>query len=285
MNYFWRTLSIVSLAIIALLFLKLKTSEQENHQLSEKQTALVGQIAAMNGKLGKSASVDGKPGDKLVTEAATVHKVEPSAELASWQRKYAPIRHTNLLRIVWIRYHEAIAKLNLPRTEQMQLLNLLLARDEGGYDAADAARSAGISDPQEIKQAVAAAKNSVSGEIATLIGSSGLESVDNSVALKSQETGIELNVGAQLAMDGIPLTPDQEAGLAQIYADVYKQNPTSSGHDFYDAASQIIEHQADTEASVLNKASAFLTPEQVADLKNYIGWSSQRSKLTAEMPK
>jgi len=142
-----------------------------------------------------------------------------------------------------------MAKLNLTHEKQVQLLDLLRDREEGWFDAKEAAISLGIGDPQELNQALAAARNSMSEKIAALI------------------------------MDGIPLTPEQETGLAQICADVSKQFPTGS------TSGSNPQQSANSEAAVLEKAAAILTPDQMADLKVYIDWSNQRATILADRPR
>ena len=268
-----------SLILVALLSFRLVRSKLENDQLTEKQKTLAGQIAAVSKRPVKRDSAETKSAGKQKTESSGDNKLAPSLEADSWRKRREAFRHRDVLRVAWFRYHEAMAKLNLTHEKQVQLLDLLRDREEGWFDAKEAAISLGIGDPQEINQALAAARNSMSEKIAALIGDSGLETLDSSLVLKAQEGAISGGVGADLAMDGIPLTPEQETGLAQICADVSKQFPTGS------TSGSNPQQSANSEAAVLEKAAAILTPDQMADLKVYIDWSNQRATILADRPR
>jgi hypothetical protein len=282
-----------SLALIALLSSKLWDGREENLRLAEEKKALIGRIAEMNRRFIESDTSLTKSSGERMPELDAEIKRERDASVADWQKKYAPFRHRDLLRIIWIRYHEAIALLNLPRDEHAQLLELLCEREETSLDAMDVARAAGITDPKEIKKATDAARSAVSEEIDGLIGAPALESLEDSVALKTQEIAIDRNVGVDLAMGGIALTQDQETGLAQIYVDLSKKaaaaslsasNPASS-----DISSQppsvVVQRQSEDDAYVLGRAAAILTPEQMVVLKSYLDWSNQRTLVSLEIPK
>jgi hypothetical protein len=279
MKQYWETLFFSSLIVVALLLFQLTRSELNNKQLAKKQRALVGQIAVMSKEPVRPDSAGGKSGDRQYAESNGALKSLANAETDSWRKRREPFLQGNALRVAWTRYHEAIAKLNLPHDKQAQLLSVLRDREESWIDAKEAATSLGIGDPQEFRQALAAARISMNDKIVALVGDSGLDMLDNSAASMTQETIISGGVGADLAMDGIPLTPEQETGLAQVFADVSKQFPKASAYE------SIIQQRADGEFAVLDKAAAILTADQMADLKSYIEWANQRAIVLAERPR
>lgn len=274
MSDLWKTLFLASLILSALLLFQLKRSEKEHYRLTEGQRALEDQLETIGSMSVKTESSEAKAGDKQKTESDAARKAEYDVLMSAWQKKFAQFSHRQNLRNVWTWYHEAIAKLNLPHDKQMRLLNLLRAREEAGYDASEAANSIGITDSHEINQAIISAKNTATEEMTALVGSAAIESIDNSPDLKGQEQRIDRSVGADLAIDGIPLTQEQETGLAQIYETVSKQYPINS-----DDGSNNPQQRANSGAAVLEKAAAILTPEQMTDLKNYIDWSNQQASF------
>lgn len=286
MNRLRKTLFAGAVILAAVLVFRLMGVTRENRQLAERQRTLVGRNAAAGGKPGTPGSPGSDPGAGPGPGSAAAGSartgVGPDAEAR--RRRYDEFRHRDIIRVAWIRYHEAIAKLNLPHEKQAQLLELLRDREEGWFDAKEAALPVGMMDnPLELKQALADARNTLSGKIASLIGDSGLEALDTALALKAQQTEIEGGVGADLAMDGFPLTPEQETALAQIYTDVSRQTPVRSAEGS-DPAAPGMPVQQDGEAAVLERASAILTPEQMGGLKAYIDWSGQRAKVLSERP-
>jgi hypothetical protein len=284
MKHLWEGLLVASLAVIGLLSFRLMRSEQENRRLTQTQKALVVQVEAMGRRLPKADSADARSAERQASDAEAARKAEHDALVAAWQKRYAEFRHKDMLRFTWFRYHDVLAKMNLPRDKQAQVLDLLCARTEAGNDAREAAAAAGITDASEYDRVVAAANAEVGKDIAGVVGDSGLEALDNSQAVNMQVMGIERSVGADLAMDGIPLTPDQESALAQIYVDVSKQYSTSS-YDGFHGTSDMTRPQPDGEALVISRASAILSPEQMAGLKSYLDFAGQRSKVLAEAPK
>jgi hypothetical protein len=279
MNKPWKKLSLASLIVCALLLYELRRSEKDHNRLTEEQSALENQIAAIGKGLVKAEPSEGKAGDEQKAESDATRKAAYGALLAAWQKKYAEFSHRDNLRDVWTSYHEGISKLNLPRDKQIQLLNLLRAREEAGYDAREVANSMGVTDAGEMNRAAANAKAAGTEEITALIGSSDLKLLEDSLEMKTQESQIARGVGADLAMDGIPLTPEQQTRLAQIYADLSKQFTTSSAEGEIPLLSEIQKQQADKETIILEKAAAFLGSEQMADLRNYIDWSNQQAQF------
>lgn len=83
-------------------------------------------------------------------------------------------------------------------------------------------------------------------------------------------------------MDGIPLTPEQKTGVAQIYDDVSKQMPAAPAEGSDPSIPEMLKQQAERESAILGSAAAILTPEQLAVLKSSIEWSNERARFYAE---
>ena len=286
MNHLWKALFLASLAVIGLLSFRLAEGKRESRLMAERQDALKGQIALLSERRASPAPAPAEAafGERQVPESEIVRKPDRNPLVTAWQRRFAEFRHRDMLRYAWFRYHEAVARLNLPRDKQAQLLELLRAREEAANDARDAANAAGITDYQEIDRAATVARNEVAREIAGLVGESGLESLDNFQAMSMQVMGIDRSVGADLGMEGIPLTRDQETELAQVYVDVAKQFSTSSFDGFH-GPSDMAKQQADSQSLILSRAEAILAPDQLAALKAYFEYANQRAKLLDEAPK
>ncbi len=250
--------------------------------MAEKQRVLIEQMEAM-------ARTPEKPDNARMVKSSsdvTARRLEPNIARADLADKLAEIQHRYLLRNVWSKYHDGIAALNLPREKQIQLLNLLRARSEAINDAADAARKSGMTDLKEISGAADAAANSVNEEITALIGAPGLESLNGSLAIKDQRMQVVSNVGADMAIDGVPLAPNQETALAQLYLDVHKQFPGDTSV-LWDTRpiEEVIRQQDQIDAAIIEKAGSILTSEQMKDLKASIDMASQRMRLLAELNK
>jgi len=141
----------------------------------------------------------------------------------------------------------------------------------------------GVKDARASKTAENRAADSVNEEITALIGTSGLESLNDSLELKQRRVQVEGNVGAEMAMDGVPLTPDQETALVRVYADLPKQFPGDTSLPWDNRPiEEVIREQDQIDAVIIEKASKILTPEQMVDLKTSIDMASQRLRVYAE---
>lgn len=183
MKHLWEALTVAALALSAFLFIELRRGEREHDRMVGEQKAWGGQRSVPDSKAPM-------PGGKPPAAPESARTAEEDARMAAWQKSWAEFSHRQSLRDVWGWYHEAIAKLNLPHDRQLQLLELLRQREEAGYDATEAANAVGMTDARGMGHAVADARNAVAGEIASLVGSSGLEALDASLALKGAEQAI-----------------------------------------------------------------------------------------------
>jgi hypothetical protein len=275
------TLLLGALGVIACLSLNLNKSKTENLLMAERQQKTL--IALIEARMPNKAD------NTVVVKSGSddaARKSDPKIVRPDLTEKLAKIQHRYLLRNVWNTYHDGIAALNLPRETQVQLLNLLRARSEAINDAADAARKTGITDLKEISGAADMAANAVNVEITALIGAHGLESLNDTLAIKDQRMQVDRNVGADMAMDGVPLAPNQETALAQLYVDVYKQFPGDTSV-LWDTRpiEEVIRQQDQIDAAIIEKAAPILTSEQMTDLKASIDMASQRMRLSVELNK
>jgi hypothetical protein len=182
---------------------------------------------------------------------------------------YAPLLRKQLLRNIRRTYLGGLAKLNLPREQRIKLEDLLLAREQASADAAAAAANFGISDSREAAAASFAAQNEVSKEIQDLIGASGVAVLDQASSLYAQKTILETGVGVDLQADGIPLTSEQENDLALL---IYNTSRSDTNPNYQSLAAQPIDPQTGLSAidlSILDQASQFLSPSQIAILREY----------------
>jgi len=267
-----------ALGAIGYLSLSLSKSRTENAQLAEKQQVLIERMETVAGlmKLDKAVAVK-SGGDEVVGKLGSNVIVSDRTE------KLAKFIHRDKLRFAWSRYHEGIAALNLPQEKQVQLLGLLRAREEAMDDARKVAWEMGVKDARASKTAENRAADSVNEEITALIGTSGLESLNDSLELKQRRVQVEGNVGAEMAMDGVPLTPDQETALVRVYADLPKQFPGDTSLPWDNRPiEEVIREQDQIDAVIIEKASKILTPEQMVDLKTSIDMASQRLRVYAE---
>lgn len=283
-NIILLTLLLGALGGLGYLSLRLDESEAENHRMAERQKELIARMEARAGTHRKpgSAVVMGPDGEAAANDGA--RKPEPNIGPSDSMERFAKFMHKSQLRLAWNQYHDAIAALNLPRETQLQLLNLLRARNEAMSDARDAAWKAGITDPFRAKSAEDTAANSVNEEITALIGAPGLESLNDSLELKNRRMQVERGVGADMAMDGIPLAPAQASALAQIYVDVTKRLPGDNSAPWDTRPAEVVLREQDqVDEAIMEKAALVLTPDQMADLKASIDMESQSRRLAVEL--
>jgi hypothetical protein len=278
-NIILSTLLLGALGGLGYLSLRLSRSRAENAQLAERQRVLIQQMEAISGTLKKQANAVGvKSGGNEVAGETGSNVIVPDRT-----EKLAKFIHRYKLRYVWSRYHDGIAALNLPREKQVQLLDLLRAREEAMDDARKVSWEMGVKDAKVSKAAENRAADSVNEEITTLIGSAGLDSLNDSLELKQRRMQVQGGVGAEMAMDGVPLTLDQETALARVYADLPKQFPGDPSLPWDNRPiEEVIREQEQIDAVVIEKASKILTPQQTVDLKASIDMESERLRVYAE---
>jgi hypothetical protein len=181
---------------------------------------------------------------------------------------YDALRHHANLRNTWIKYHVAIARLELSLDGQKRLINLLCARVEAVNDAHEAAVSLGVGNQQDIRQSLSDAYKSITSEIRGMIGDAGTQSLDEDIQMDGTVAVYMSTVGADLGLDGVPMTEDQEIALGQIYFRVL-HTPLKTAPDKY---SQLpVDPQtglSEVDQNILDRASRILSLQQLASLRN-----------------
>jgi hypothetical protein len=257
--------------------------EAENRRLVEHEAQLQGKITVLEKELATAEAKASASSKVEKAPDANVGKPEDNKAWVAWRRRFSLFQHKTNLRSVWYTYHDAIARLNLPPEKQAALLNLLAARMEAPMDAVMAAQAQGITDPHEVAAARDQAKEEVTGELVDLIGQSDLDGLTNAQALRGSQDLISRNVGADFEMGGVPLSQDQQAGLAQVFVDADKQFPPIN--TMFPAPPAALAQLVDKDALMLDKASSVLTPEQMGIFKDYLNWNDQRMKVMVDSPK
>jgi hypothetical protein len=258
---------------------KAEEAKKNNQLLVANQAALTREIVVLRRQLAEAES-RAPDADKAVRTVQATPKKAESKAWQDWQRRYSGFNHKSLMRSTWYRFHDVVAKLNLPPDKQVQLLDLMTTKWEATIDARDAANSQGITDPKEIDAASKLAADDVDAEIAALIGQQKLDELAHGQDLTVQKSGIERTFGTDLQMGGVPLSPDQEAAMAEVYLDNSKPSTFSEPSPAANLA-----HQQQTDAATLEKASLILNPEQMSILRDYLSWNEERAKVLADQPK
>jgi len=171
--------------------------------------------------------------------------------------KYAPLWQQDQLRNIQRMYGAAIAALKLPPDQEAKLRSLLMDQAESAADARQAAAAAGLSRGEGARASVQASEE-VGGEIKALIGDDGYAALQTGSRLANETSNINYGVGADLAANGVPLTPDQTGQLAKLYADV-RPGPFNPNGDPAALSSR--------DQQVLDHAANFLSAPQVAAMK------------------
>lgn len=110
-------------------------------------------------------------------------------------------------------FGDAFTALNLPPDKLVRLKELLLARREATGDAADAARTAGLT-PVELREAVKQASSVWTNEIKGLVGENGYALLDRSEKAFPMKPIVESAFVVDLKAAGIPPSAEQFTNLA-----------------------------------------------------------------------
>ncbi|HZZ19607.1 MAG TPA: hypothetical protein VFE25_09565 [Opitutaceae bacterium] len=278
----WIGLGLVLLAACAASYWlsgKAEKATSDNQALVEKQVVLNREIVVLKRKLAEAESKGSEVEKVAKTEQPNAKKPENPA-LQEWQHRFSKFNHRSMLRSTWYRYHDVIAKLNLPTDKQAQLVALMTTKWEATVDANDAANSQGITDQKEIDAASKQAADEVNTEIVGLIGQANDNELQHGEDLVNPKGVIERNIGPDFQMGGVPLSADQENAVAEIYLDGQKHQPPADPNP----AVNLLRLQQ-TDAAYLEKASSVLSPEQMTILKDYFSWNEERAKTLSEVPK
>ncbi len=125
-------------------------------------------------------------------------------------------------------YGDAITRLNLDSTTTNNALVLLAERYQVQMDTGVAARKAGITDPEKIKQLAAQELAKMDTEIKNTLGPELYRSLEDEVQVGQQQRMLELGFGRELTLMGQHLTPEQSHALAQAVWSVKSTGPNGS---------------------------------------------------------
>jgi hypothetical protein len=251
----------------------------DNQALVANQAVLNSEIVVLKRKLAEAElrNPETNQGPKVAEPGP---KKKENAAMQTWQLHLSKFTHKTMIRSTWYRYHDIIAKLDLPPDKQARLVDLLTTKWEAAMDARDAAGTQGITDPKELDAASKQAETEVDTEIVGLIGQPKDDELQHGQDLAGPKMFLERNIGSDFQMGGVPLSPDQENAMAEIYLNLQKQpQPTDQN-----PAVNMVQMQQ-TDATTLDKASSVLSPEQMTILKDYMSWNEERVKVVADQPK
>lgn len=277
-------LLVLMAAVCAILGRKVEESETRNTALVTRQAALTTEVALLRRQLAEAQV--GFPQAIPAAKAPEAQKNAP--ENPAWslfRHNFAPFRHRMMLRNFWYKYHEAIAKFNLAPDQQAHLLDLMVSKNETYMDALDAANAQGVTDPKFVQAASKQATDDINSEIAELLGPDGLVELNRAQDLRYQQDFIRTNVGADFQMGGVPLTSDQEAGMAQVMLDVSTKFGTPNQNFFLMGMPADPSSLSDADTAVQRAASQILSPQQMSVLNAYLQWNDQRIKVAVSAPK
>jgi hypothetical protein len=270
-------------AICTFLGQKVRESESQNTVLVTKQAALSTEVALLRKQLAEAQA--GVSQTIPAPKAPEAQKKVPETTGWSQWRSFAPFRHKMMLRNFWYRYHEAIAKLNLAPDQQAHLLDLMVSKNETYMDAADASNAQGLTDQKFVQAASKQAIDEINSEIAEMLGPDGLADLNHAQDLRYQQDFIKANVGADFQMGGVPLTSDQEVGMAQVMLDVSKKFGIPNQNFFLMGIPADASSLPDADTAVQQAASQILSPQQMTVLNAYLQWNDQRIKVAISAPK
>ncbi len=176
--------------------------------------------------------------------------------------------HRVYLRNAWRNYHEVVSSLGLSPENEIKLINLLCAQDERAIGVARNAAS--TTEPSQLKAWAASvdlAHSSVSAEIRELLGDNAFEILEKAKQFQYHELAVDNTFAVDLALDGVPLTPDQRTAMVHIYDDTVtaprKTIPDERGQLPVDPQTGFSE----TDEMLLDHASTVLSPAQMQSLR------------------
>lgn len=263
---------------------KVRISETEKTALIARQAVLSEEVSSLRKQLAEAQA-------SISQSNPTIKPTEPQKSppdnpaWALWRRNFAPFRHRMMLRNFWYRYHEAISKFNLPPDQQAHLLDLMVSKNETYMDSLDAANAQGLTDQKLVQAAAKQATDDINSEISEILGPEGLAELNRAQDLRGQQDFVKSNVGADFQMDGVPLTSNQEEGMAQVMLDVSKKFGTGNQNFFLMGLPADVNSMPDADSTVMDGASQILNPQQMSVLKAYLQWNDQRVKVASAAPK
>lgn len=175
--------------------------------------------------------------------------------------------HREVLRAVWGKYHETIGGFDLTNAQRTRLMDLLIARQEADFDVHQVSIKLGATSDNEISKATLESRRSFDSEIKELTGEAGVQALHRAELVANLKINLHGSVAADLAVEGVPLTPGQETALTQIYADAYEQSRAASGS----ASETPVEPSSalsDMNLRILGHASQVISPRQITVLRD-----------------
>ncbi len=245
--------------------------QQSRRQVTEFQQKL----AAAN-DAAKKAEEELSAQDRAATTrtaAPATANVARAARMLDLQRDpaYQALEKKQLRRFMLRQYGDALASLNLPPDQLAQLKDLMASRVFSGGDP----RLAGLEQGSPAyMQAMRAASQAVNQQIDALIGPEGQRKLQDAQMLTTAQNQVNTNYAPDFAEGGVPLTPEQTTGLAQL---LNPRNLVGRGP----AANQPDPETWLTprDQKLLEQAAQVLSPAQLEILKGDRAEQNQRQAL------
>jgi hypothetical protein len=171
-------------------------------------------------------------------------------------------------------YGDVLAWLNLPPGKLKTLKELILKRDDATDDSEAAARSAGETDRDKLKEIINEARNAVDEEIRTLLGEDDYARYKDARNLAVPYGVAKRSISPEMADAGVPMTSEQTVALARA---LYVGMGPALFHE-RSAMEQAVDPQTgltQSDRNALTQASAILSPAQLEVLRRHLAIDSR----------
>jgi len=180
---------------------------------------------------------------------------------------FDPIYHRLVLRNMWLQNHTIIESLDLSPEKKVQLFRLICTREEAVHDAREVAQSSQSLDEKGAAKAMINAYSSLTEEIRSLAGDTVLKQIDEAKLAITEQEMVDHTSAVDLALDGVPLSEEQQRTLGRIYYEAYsgprKAQPDNYGQLPIDQTTGL--NYIDQE--ILDRSSAILRKDQMDALR------------------
>jgi hypothetical protein len=207
---------------------------------------------------------------RVITEAIQEAERKDPAHARLWKKQ--------CMRTIMNMYGDAIAALKLPPDKFGKLKDLLFEQLQATYDAMDAAKEAGLT-AGESNQAAMQSRNEIDAEIKALLGADAFAQFQQDSMAGTFKSVINSGVGADMAVAGTPLTPEQLTALSRLYAQTVNPGLKHFGTQNTDPVTGLTSRNQ----WLLDQSAGFLNPGQLQSMRQSLLDGQENQQLLQQV--
>jgi hypothetical protein len=195
---------------------------------------------------------------------------------------YAGVWREWYLRTIQLNYGDALAALHLPPAKLTKLQDLLVDKQEANLDAYEAAKAAHLSDA-DVMEAASKAVAEVDDQIKEMLGADVFTDFQQNCDADIMEGTVDRSIGADLGINGVPLTHDQLLALSRVFSEA--NNPTSNPGIKSPTAfvADPVTGLSSRDQWLLDQASSVLSPEQLQTMKQSLLLNEKMNQFSRQL--